>query len=444
MSAAPARDLHHVEYVDGSGPLVTWMNGTTTKLDAVPRQELQRISAYVCKADAHTASPVTKPEGGQWMSCTADQLGTYIRECILNAGSRRIGKAGTPGEALPIPTPSWSTPRPPEPVVLAPGPGNALVEAPTPVVETPAPVVETSAVDDLADALARLMPRQTIDEEQVRSIVKAELVDIVAPTRIVIHDATNKVTREIPGTVHKVTPAVIKALEAGVNVWLVGPAGTGKSTIGVKVSEALGLDFSAVSLSPTTPMSSIWGYMDAEGRYVETEVYRRYKDGGLLMFDEMDNGHPSILASVNMLLSNGHCAFPCGMVSKHESFRFIGTANTFGMGPDRQYVGRSQLDAATLDRFATIDVPVDEQLEDSVSLSVGADEVLTRKLITYVRALRASAEAKNVQAIFSPRASIDGARLLAAGFTFADVVSMRVRKGISDQDWARVADGVRP
>jgi hypothetical protein len=43
----------------------------------------------------------------------------------------------------------------------------------------------------------------------------------------------------------------------------------------------------------------------------------------------------------------------------------IAAANTFGRGADRQYVGRSELDESTLDRFriGTVPMDYDERLE---------------------------------------------------------------------------------
>jgi cobaltochelatase CobS len=40
----------------------------------------------------------------------------------------------------------------------------------------------------------------------------------------------------------------------------------------------------------------------------------------------------------------------------------VATANTFGTGADRVYVGSLQIDGATLDRFAFLEWPYDEGL----------------------------------------------------------------------------------
>ena len=70
---------------------------------------------------------------------------------------------------------------------------------------------------------------------------------------------------------------------------------------------------------------------------------------------------------LNSALANGSCAFADGMVKRHEDFILIATANTFGNGANAQYVGRNQLDSATLDRFVTIEWGYDEELEMAIA-----------------------------------------------------------------------------
>lgn len=88
-----------------------------------------------------------------------------------------------------------------------------------------------------------------------------------------------------------------------------------------------------------------------------------------MLLDELDNGHPGLLTELNQALALDICAFPDGMVVRHARFRFVTTGNTYGTGGGRQYVGRQALDAATLDRLVTIDVPVDENLETRLALA---------------------------------------------------------------------------
>jgi MoxR-like ATPase len=236
----------------------------------------------------------------------------------------------------------------------------------------------------------------------------------------------------VSGHTHAVFPDVLLALGAGCHVLLVGSAGTGKSIMAQQAAEAFGQEFHALSLGPTTPMSKIFGYYDAHGHYHATPFRRAFEHGGLMLLDELDSGHPGLLAELNQALSIRSCAFADGMVAAHPDFRLVATANTYGTGGDRQYVGRQALDAATLDRFVVIDVPVDEDLEERIALAHAPSRPKdARRVLEEVRRLRATAAEKRLPVMFSPRASIDAAKLLQAGASVGQAIRWRVVRGMS-------------
>jgi MoxR-like ATPase len=231
---------------------------------------------------------------------------------------------------------------------------------------------------------------------------------------------------------HRVLPELLTALNARCHVLLVGPAGTGKSMLAKHAAEALEVQFQALSLGPTTPMSKVFGYFDAHGSYHDTPFRQAFEHGGVMLLDELDNGHPGLLAELNQALALGTCAFADRMVEAHEDFRLVATGNTYGTGANRQYVGRQTLDAATLDRFVVIDVPIDEGLEERIALRYAPSYQDTAKdLVARIRDLRRTAEEKKLPVILSPRASIDGAKLLQAGATVQQVIDWRVTRGLS-------------
>jgi len=71
----------------------------------------------------------------------------------------------------------------------------------------------------------------------------------------------------------------------------------------------------------------------------------------LFLFDEIDASLPNAVLAFNAALANGYADFPDGMVKRHPRFACIAAANTFGMGADRIYVGRNQLDGADAGPF---------------------------------------------------------------------------------------------
>lgn len=269
---------------------------------------------------------------------------------------------------------------------------------------------------------------ETVNREAVEAIVDERLANHAKVTRVEVK-LPNGDVRKVDGQ-HKLFPKLLRLLALRENVWIVGPAGSGKSTAAHAAADALGIPYGAISVCSQTPVSALLGYMDANGQYVETEFYRRYKDGGVFNIDEIDKGNANVIAVLNSALSNGECAFPCGMVKRHADNVIVATANTFGTGADRVYVGSLQIDGATLDRFAFLEWPYDEAFEQEI---VGNDEWLGRVL-----RYRRNVEGHNLRVVISPRASIKGARMLAAGFEQDEVETMLIFKGCDAATVAKI------
>lgn len=147
------------------------------------------------------------------------------------------------------------------------------------------------------------------------------------------------------------------------NIMLVGPAGGGKTTGTSLAAERAGLAYFEESMGPQTSKWDLVGYRSPDGLYVPGILREPYEHGGMLCLDEMDAANPAVLTVINSAIANGHCSFPDGRVTRHPDFVLVACANTFGRGADRLYVGRQQLDAATLDRFVVVEWEYDERAE---------------------------------------------------------------------------------
>jgi len=142
--------------------------------------------------------------------------------------------------------------------------------------------------------------------------------------------------------------------------FLVGEAGTGKTTLASQASEALGLDFHAQGA--TYDVFALTGFKNATGEYVPTSFYTAFTEGGVFLFDELDSYSSECLTAINMALENGCYPFPNGMKRVHTDFTPIAAANTDGRGSDAHIYNRNTLDGATLDRLRKIDCPLDLDL----------------------------------------------------------------------------------
>lgn len=280
--------------------------------------------------------------------------------------------------------------------------------------------------DQLTEKCAKL-------NEQIKS--QQEKIDTLSSNRPTYLEIGTPKGEKIPlNLCHHTLEKVLKALNCGLNVYLYGPSGSGKTFAAKQCAEALG-----VRLYFTGAISNeykLTGYMDAKGEYVTTEFRKAYENGGLFLFDEIDGSFPQAVLAFNAALANNSMDFPDKTVSRNEKFYCIAAANTIGLGANRQYVGRNQLDAASLDRFVFIEWDYDENLERKVA---GNDE-----WFEYVLKVRRVIDRLNLRHIVSPRASFFGAKLLNNGFLREDVEKMVLWKGMDQATIDKIKDYLVP
>jgi hypothetical protein len=365
----------------------------------------------------------------------ADELRALYAGTVTAASL--MAKAGSPSAALVAPNREAKYQAPEAVTEPTPAEIEAAGEHFGPAVEAamaeqvkPAKRSLTKAGGDpsaVAAMLAQLLASPQIDEEAVRQIVddataaklatvEQSVADALATVEPKLQGMIEAATRRVEITVanapaikieqaHNMLEPVLKAVTAGVTPMLVGPAGSGKTTLARQIAEALNRPF--YMAARVTSEYKLTGFIDAAGKAVQTDFRRAYEKGGVFLFDEIDASDADALTAFNAPLANDVADFPDGQVNRHPDFVAIAAGNTFGRGASREYVGRQQLDAATLDRFTVFEVDYDEALE----LAIAGNEDWTR----YVQKVRKAVEREKVRAIVSPRASISGAKLLAAG-----------------------------
>ena len=177
----------------------------------------------------------------------------------------------------------------------------------------------------------------------------------------------------IPDSVHPMFPRLLECMQARVPTWLYGPAGSGKTSVAPMLASLLCPEhepsdrLAILSLGPATQFHDIVGYADAGGNLVPGPMQRPFTNGGLMVFDEVDNGSAEAITPLNTPIGNRLCNFPVvGMVHAHPDFYCIATANTYGQGADAVYIARVQQDGAFMNRFAYIPWGYDEALEQRI------------------------------------------------------------------------------
>lgn len=273
-------------------------------------------------------------------------------------------------------------------------------------------------------------------------VTEARIIELVREHSIGVQTVVVKRldgTSSIPDIAHKQFQDVLDIVNAqqrqpsgacGGPAYLVGPAGSGKTFMAEQIAESLGLPFYYVGAISDRYMDYL-GFYNTAGEYQRTPFRDAWENGGVMLFDEFDGSFANEVLPLNASLAGAKTmAFPDGMIAKHDNFRVIIAANTYGKGADRQYVGRFQLDAATLNRFAVIDLEYDEPLETAIAGNIEWTE--------YVQRVRAIVIKLDIRHVVSPRASINGAIYLAQGMKRGKVADMVLWQGLSNTEQKRV------
>lgn len=232
---------------------------------------------------------------------------------------------------------------------------------------------------------------------------------------------------EMKNLKHYKTDDLLQTLRVTGIAYLVGPAGTGKSTLAMDAAVELykvpkddfkfNEHFAQISFSPDTTSAEMVGRCDINGVFHRSEVVRVFAEGGLILFDEIDNADASMLVKLNTAIANGTFATPEGLIRRHKDTVIVCTANTYGTGPDAMYVGRSRLDAATLDRFvcSTIEVDYDVKLEAKIANILPKPQ---REWVQgFVKMVRDGIKANRFRRICSTRFVVNAVRWLLNGAT---------------------------
>lgn len=309
-------------------------------------------------------------------------------------------------------------------------------------VATPAPVNNQldASLQFLTNTVATMVAQMKTEEiqEKVAGTLKSQIDQYIFDTYGKIEKKVTLVSefgkKELPGVQHKKFETVLKFVANDEPVYLSGPAGSGKNVICKQVAEALGLDF--YFTNAVTQEYKLTGFTDANGTFHESQFYKAFTKGGVFMLDEMDASIPEVLIILNAAIANRYFDFPApiGKVDANPNFRVIAAGNTTGHGADTSYVGRNTLDAASLDRFAMIEIDYDERIEMNVTEN-------NSELVAFCRAFRKAAEKSGLCITVSYRAMSRMAKMEKL-LDQAEMIQTCLIKGLERDDVAILKDSL--
>lgn len=302
-----------------------------------------------------------------------------------------------------------------------------------------APTTATTATgggDAIANALAPLFEAQ---RQAGRAEAAAEIEQLQAELQAAKQQGTgttinvtvngNTTTTTTEEVLDPQFNFILNLVARNENVYLYGPAGSGKNTICAQIAKALKLDFYYQNTLVTK--FDISGYKNAQGEFEETAAYKAMKNGGLLMLDELDNSQAEAIIALNAALANGYYTFGNGeQVKLHNNFRCMAAGNTNGQGATEEYCGRFAMDESSRDRFAFIHVNYNSDIEKS--LSKGHTDILE-----FVHDLRNACKSLQIKLIAGYRAICKLAKFYDTG-TEA-VLNAFIFRGMQKDDIRQIA-----
>jgi hypothetical protein len=288
-------------------------------------------------------------------------------------------------------------------------------------------VVDASLIAyDIDEKVRQINLNGGFPTDRVQLMIKEALLGNVKRVHIIQRDGSAKA---IEGVAHERFPDLLKTISSKVNILITGPTGSGKTHAAEQAAKVLGLEFFYNGCIDTE--YKLKGFTDAAGKVIKPAFRKAWEFGGVYLFDEVDGSLPGAVLGFNGALSNDLCDFPDGMVRKHKDCIIMATANTWLGGSTFEYVGRMKQDAAFADRFVGFDWQYDDRLERVLCGNVD--------WVKFVQKVRINVVNRGIKGVIvSPRATMNGERLLLAGLSRVDVIAMTIKKGMTADQWKSV------
>lgn len=265
--------------------------------------------------------------------------------------------------------------------------------------------------------------------------LKQELIEKNTYQTIVIDSQSIKI--DAPDTKHHALPDIIQFLTTAKQALIVGPTGSGKSTIALNAAQALGVKFGAISCNDEISKSEFIGYRDIDGNYITPEFLSMYENGGVFLIDEYDSMPASVAVVLNAAFDRtNRLSVPTRIekpvAKKHKDFYCILAGNTWG-GGSLEYSARDIQDRAFLDRFKAfkVEVDYDQKLERAIA---GKD-------YDFFMSIRSGLKKAGINDTFSTRNIHDGIVLMKLGKSKRDMFNIMFNHLVQD-DRDRLAKNV--
>lgn len=200
--------------------------------------------------------------------------------------------------------------------------------------------------------------------------------------------------------------SVCNAVTAGdsLAVLLHGPAGTGKTISCKLICREIGLPIiETINCTENLDEFVLGKFIPEDEKIIFKESYvtKAIRNGGAVVFEEINFAKPAYLAFLNSLLDdNGFVRLDNGeVVKRHKNFRFFATMN---LG----YFGTKELNQALYNRFNNIiEIAAlsDDAIKRMLTARVSECEPFADKLLSVYHKLKKKIELEELDVVISPR-----------------------------------------
>ena len=272
---------------------------------------------------------------------------------------------------------------------------------------------EDEKEDDPITSLIRKVANEEIDKRPQHKCSGKELPTV----SIKVNNKTIKLKNK-----HRLIPVLMDFVANREAVLLYGDSGSGKTTAAMQVAELSGLDFEYIAFCDMTQDYQILGHVDINGDFHETPLTRAFKEGKVLLLDEVDSANSNTALTLNAIIDQRRMfdVKTGEMIDANPNFAVVAAGNTGGSGATNDYAGRNQQDGAFLNRFARLPWGYDEKMERAIVRKQHEnenDDLLAQIMswVSRVQKIRKSAKLNGSPILVTPRASIKGAAMIARG-----------------------------
>lgn len=299
-----------------------------------------------------------------------------------------------------------------------------------------AELLDTESVKILEKKNQELLDLFASYNEQVKAIfpdIKEELLAEIAKGRTVIvlpnRSEINVQHMDHPEMVH-----VVESLALHNQAMLVGPAGTGKTTMVKHIAERMVLPFYKYSCSRDSSVHDLIGYKQpASEIYLETVFLNAYENGGIFLVDEYDAMSGDMALFFNGIADNSDfISIPHRdtkpTATKHKDFYLVMCGNTWGKG-STDYSGRDFQDMALMDRFRFC--------RHHIGYHIELEKEFMGSGYSWIQTLRT--ELERVGSYLSTRNVEDISKALTSNITIPRIIAM-VTQDLSDSDKIAIKD----